>query len=509
MITYLIKTIACSGLFLLVYLLFLEKEKMHRFNRWYLLGSIALSFIIPLIQTPVAGEILPVINDSYIINWDPGDIVATQAATEAVPAQPTQAIQSATGFPIPVWLLVYGLVTLILLARFIKNIYTLAAATWNRKIIRYKGVPLIVIKGDISSYTFFNTIFISEADYPAEGRESAVLTHELAHVKQKHSWDVLFIELVKVFCWFNPIFILYKKAIQLNHEFLADTAVIDGQTPISAYQHLLLDKLSRGTPLSLTSSFNYSITKKRLLMMSQQQNKSRSFVKQTAGVLTAAVCLVVFSTKKVLSSNKESNLSPVFTSQKDTTPKQKDTATVRRWPMGFLKGVPYTQEGLSAEELKEYRDAEEKYVIRRIDKKPPHVTQPQLSDELRYHLEAQFKKMNREQQQVSRIIFMPPLKPYIKNAPTEEQMKKWTTNKDYGIWVDNKRIKNEALSKYQAADFSYYDASKLSKNAINYPYHKVQLDLMTNEAFAENNKRLAAQKHFSMAFMYHRNPKSS
>jgi beta-lactamase regulating signal transducer with metallopeptidase domain len=86
--------------------------------------------------------------------------------------------------------------------------------------------------------------------------------HEFTHVKEKHSRDVIFIELLQTIFWFNPMLIFYKKAIQLNHEYLADEAVVRVYDNVPAYQLLLLDKTAYDCNAYLTSNFNYSVTKK-------------------------------------------------------------------------------------------------------------------------------------------------------------------------------------------------------------------------------------------------------
>jgi hypothetical protein len=104
------------------------------------------------------------------------------------------------------------------LIRFTRNIYLLLSNAAKNKIINYQRAKLVLLKEEVASYSFLNYIFISEADYSNKAIEEELITHELTHVREKHSWDVIFIELLQIFFWFNPLFIFYKKAIQLNHE---------------------------------------------------------------------------------------------------------------------------------------------------------------------------------------------------------------------------------------------------------------------------------------------------
>ena len=107
-------------------------------------------------------------------------------------------------------------------------------------------------------------------------------THELVHVNQKHTIDILFIEVLKVFFWFNPLFIFYKKAIQLNHEFLADEEIVKTYNNVPFYQNLLLQKGIGTQTIYLASNLNYLVTKKRLIMMTKSTSQTIATIKKIA-----------------------------------------------------------------------------------------------------------------------------------------------------------------------------------------------------------------------------------
>ena len=137
-----------------------------------------------------------------------------------------------------------------------------------------------MLKEQVLPHTFLNYIFINKRDYKTDRLEQQILTHELTHVEQKHTLDVLFIELLITLFWFNPIFRYYKKAIQLNHEFLADDAVIQTHKNITEYQLLLVHKSTQQNNSYLASNFNYSLTKKRLLMMTTPSSRTSILLKK-------------------------------------------------------------------------------------------------------------------------------------------------------------------------------------------------------------------------------------
>lgn len=121
----------------------------------------------------------------------------------------------------------------------------------------------VLLEKETLPFVFLNYFFINKEVFQSNQVEKEIYIHELTHIKQKHSLDILFVELLKIIFWFNPIIWSYKKAIQLNHEYLADQAVNNTFENKTAYQFLLLSKIShKSESFNLSSTFNYSITKK-------------------------------------------------------------------------------------------------------------------------------------------------------------------------------------------------------------------------------------------------------
>ena len=123
-----------------------------------------------------------------------------------------------------------------------------------------------------------------------------MLTHELAHANQWHSLDIIFIEALQIIFWFNPFLIPYKKAIQLNHEFLADEQVLKSHIRVRDYQELLLDKATLNK-VYLTSNLNFSVTKKRLIMMTKNTSKKRAYFLASATIPLSFMLLSFFSSE--------------------------------------------------------------------------------------------------------------------------------------------------------------------------------------------------------------------
>ncbi|TDE31257.1 regulatory sensor-transducer, BlaR1/MecR1 family protein [Flavobacterium ranwuense] len=296
---FLIKSTITLFVLLAVYYLFLEKEKIHVFNRFYLLFSLAFSMILPFITIEVIQEIAqPTVNPENM------QILQGNAVI----------LEETNYLAIGLWSL-YAVVTIVLAVRFISNINKISSKMKSNTPIDYKNAKLILVPEKTLPHTFLNTIFINESEYNNRQIEAELYTHELTHVTQKHTLDILFIELLKTVFWFNPIFIFYKKAIQLNHEFLADEKVVTCYNNVPFYQSLLLSKANENQTFYLASNLNYLITKKRLLMMTKTTSKTEALLKKAMLIPVVTALLFLLCTKVVA---QETNV------KKETTPKKSE-----------------------------------------------------------------------------------------------------------------------------------------------------------------------------------------
>jgi len=263
---YLLKSTLAMSLLLVFYRLFLEKEKMHVFNRFYLLFAIVFSIFLPLLPTGIAFstyEIEPAID--------------AVSSTEIIMSQSLSNNTEETLFnPINLGILAYLGIFIFFCLRFGRNIFSLMNKVKDSEIKNYKGARLVLLEDCNSPFTFWNYIFLQKNAYEKNNVDQQLLDHELTHAQQRHSWDILFIEFVTLIFWFNPILRWYKTAIQLNHEFLADDSVIEKYKEVKTYQYLLLDTIENNNKIYLASNINFHLTQKRLKMMTKKTKKSSS-----------------------------------------------------------------------------------------------------------------------------------------------------------------------------------------------------------------------------------------
>ncbi|MGV8914886.1 MAG: M56 family metallopeptidase [Kaistella sp.] len=183
-------------------------------------------------------------------------------------------------------------------------------------------------------FSFCKTIYLDKDDYNDGQIDERIFLHEKCHVKEKHSLDILFLEVLRIFTWFNPALFFYKRAILSNHEFLADDFVLQNDFDLQSYQHLILEKIEYSEGVRLTHQLNFNSTKKRFIMMTTKTSKL-IWAKKIA-LLPVAAVLFVFLSKEVQAQQQpqKSALTPEATSTKyfstkrtliPTPPNQRET----------------------------------------------------------------------------------------------------------------------------------------------------------------------------------------
>ena len=455
MASYLIKCIVCSGILLAVYHFLLERV---RFNRFYLLAAMVFSLLLPLVTIEMPSEMVQeVVSDNgaipRMVNEAPGTISQTAS---------TQHDES-----VPVYLpwLVYGLIATALLLRMGFQIMAILRSKSGRRIVPFEAAKLVLMHGALPTDTFLHFVCISQKAVNNQDSPTDLLPHELAHSKQMHSLDILFTELLIAFCWFNPLLLLYRRAIRLNHEYLADDAVIAGRTGVREYQLLLLDTLLAHRATTLASSFNYPFTKKRLAMMTTTINLRIQFIKKAFVALLLPVLTFALAEK-------------TYSQQSATKSEQEPESKVQATPVSGSDAV------LEVEMKQFYATIEQytKYVKNGKGRTDPIVN---MSPELENQLYTVYERMTDAQklQVKAKDITVFRMSMPVKQAPTPEMFENWKRPDVFGIWLNEKHVPNSELNKYKFSDIAEYSLSKLYGAALKGRSYKYQLDILTNEYF--------------------------
>lgn len=201
MINYIIQVVLFQILFLVIYDFFLSKETFFTKNRWYLLSTPILSFLLPLVKIPTFQKVVP---QEYIV-----DLPEIILSPEKV-IQETSWYQSINYIDV-----LFGVGVIIFSVLFFAKLLQIISFIRSYKLIKKEGYTLVLIPKQTKAFSFFNYIFIGE-DIP-EAQKEQIIAHELVHSKQMHSLDLLLFEFLKIVMWFNPMIFIYQKRITLVH----------------------------------------------------------------------------------------------------------------------------------------------------------------------------------------------------------------------------------------------------------------------------------------------------
>ena len=295
---YILKSSICLVGFYLFYRLLLSRETFHRFNRIALLSILLLSCLLPLVEVTVEKQTEVHQTMMTLEQW--------LMLADMMNAESTAELQAeeVTVTWIQVALLVY-LVGILFFA--FRNGYSLLKlggllrSGRKEQLEKYTGgkgkVILIVHDRDIAPFSWMKYIVISQKDLDENGRE--ILIHELAHIQNRHSWDLLVADICIFFQWFNPASWLLKQELQNIHEYEADETVIEKGVDAKQYQ-LLLIKKAVGTRLySMANSFNHSKLKKRITMMLKEKSNPWAKLKYLYILPVAAVAVTAFARPEI------------------------------------------------------------------------------------------------------------------------------------------------------------------------------------------------------------------
>ena len=274
------KTAVILAVFYMFYRLLLSRDTFHRFNRIVLLGTAALSFILPLCVITIHKVVtLP-----------------------SVPSAASDAFMPAAELTEPVWPVVlcavFAVGALSVLA--MSAISAIKVAGIIRRGERRTlegGEVLVITDADTVPFSWMKYIVLSREDY--DNASPQILIHEKAHIALRHSWDIIFVDVITAFQWFNPTMWMLKADLRAIHEFEADDAVLRSGANIKEYQYLLIRKAVSKSGYSVANSFNHSTLKQRITMMLNKKSSRMSAWKALYIIPLVGISLAATAETKV------------------------------------------------------------------------------------------------------------------------------------------------------------------------------------------------------------------
>ncbi|MFL0353835.1 M56 family metallopeptidase [Xanthomarina sp. GH4-25] len=261
---YIIQAIAFQLFFLIVYDVFLKKETFFNWNRAYLLITAILSFVLPFIKIEMFKNIVP---QQFIITLP--DVIIGKQNPIVLDEVFIEGVNQASSFSWS-WMYLFYLGSAIAFSIFAYKLIKIIQLIYGNPKQQESNLQIVSLKNSRDAFSFFNYIFIGK-QLANEERET-ILMHELVHVKQKHSFDMLFFEILRVIFWFNPFIYMYQNRISVVHEFLADAEAVK-HNKAQYYQNLLSQVFHAEQVSFINPFFKESLIKKRIVMLQKSKSK--------------------------------------------------------------------------------------------------------------------------------------------------------------------------------------------------------------------------------------------
>ncbi len=278
-ITYILKTILISGIFLAYYWIALRDKKFHYYNRFYLLTASIMSLVIPLlkfdwfiVEKPVLYSsneivqfILPISNVNESIQYDWVDYS----------------------------LVIAGIVAITLFSILLLNVIKIQLLKRKSDVTQMEGFDFINTNDDNAPFSFLNNLFWKQSISLQEEGGQQIFKHEITHIQQKHTWDRIYCQIITSIFWMNPFNWVIQKELSTIHEFIADESAV-GDSNVEAFAKMLLQTHYGNHFLNPTHQFFYSSIKRRLTMLTKSTNTKYSYLRRVMvlPILIATVCLV-------------------------------------------------------------------------------------------------------------------------------------------------------------------------------------------------------------------------
>lgn len=229
------------------YRLFLHHDTFYGLNRYYLIFSSVLAFMLPFFQ----------------LGFLKKEVVISYATFTEIPEKPSLfTVENGV-------LLLYAIISLVLIVKICLGLRNLQIIIRKAKRTKENGITLIEIENSKMAFSFFNFLFID----PELDQKTTILKHEMVHIRQKHSVDILLFELIQISSWFNPITYFIKNDIKLIHEYLADEVTTNKDIAKYEYAMFLIQNSYGNQKVSLSNHFfNSSLLKNRISMLNQTKS---------------------------------------------------------------------------------------------------------------------------------------------------------------------------------------------------------------------------------------------
>lgn len=303
-LVFLFQVSVCQTAFYILYHFFFKKHTFFQSNRIYLLFTSLFSFIIPLLNIGVWNS--ESIENSII--YPLFALSETKIITNPGADGPELDLINQISIIEIILFIIYFIGFSIYIFKLFRGIRKVMALIKSNNAINKEGYKVIRLKKGPSFFSFLRYVFINDHQLNISHEElEHILTHEKIHIRQRHTIDILFMEVVSAICWFNPFVKIMKQSLCQIHEFIADEKVISNTNGVDNYSRLILRLSTNTIPIPLTHQFSMIHIKNRLIMLNQTKNNTMKKLKFLFALPMALLLMAFFScTEITLESKTES-----------------------------------------------------------------------------------------------------------------------------------------------------------------------------------------------------------
>lgn len=303
---YSVKVAVCLALFYLFHKLLMSRDTFHTFNRFAILSMMLLSLVLPLVHLSLDSE----------AGINRGTVALEGLVAQTVVADGGNGVGEGLTLT-QVLLAAYVLGVVLFVGKALLSVGSLLRLIRGARCVEVRnGIRIYTMQGDISPFSWFRYIIMSEKDWQENRRE--IVLHEMAHIRRCHSMDVAVCNMMIVFQWYNPAAWLLKRELQTVHEYEADEAVLSAGVDANHYQMLLIRKAVGERLFSMANNLNHNSLKKRITMMKIKRTNPMQKAKIAFVLPLAAMTVAAFASQKVEKlSDKVEQESEAFSSVSD------------------------------------------------------------------------------------------------------------------------------------------------------------------------------------------------
>lgn len=290
-IGYALPVAASIAVLWIAYRLLFVNSNRFQFNRSFLLLALSFSLALPLIGLMMGESAPQIVNfkHSMFPGYTLNEIVITPDGQEVTPVTEVMASETSS-WQISLWQ-VLGLIYLIGVAimgmLFLVKLIRLVALIVRSPKRKMDGYTAVYTHREQGSFSFFRYAF-----FPDENVSPDIVRHEKSHIAHGHSWDILFVEIIKIIQWFNPFIYLYRRELQSLHEYAADHDVVATGIDKKNYMMLILQQCTAVDFSNMSNNFSLILTKKRIKMITRNERAKSLWWRLLATIPVLALLLI-------------------------------------------------------------------------------------------------------------------------------------------------------------------------------------------------------------------------